>query len=411
MTILAEALNQIKLINKNQRIFFITLIQGLIGIAGKRTFRNLARYMEITEHTFSRQMKKAFDFIGLNMALIKELNKDNDELIAVQDSTFIRKSGKTTYGLGFVWNGSASKTEKGLEVDVIAVVDVTNKNNAYTISAEQIPASTIQKKEKAKETMSTYSKIDFAVNHVKKVLSQLMHIGVKYIAADAFFAKEKYVNGIVSTGLHVISRLRIDARLRKLYSGEQKSRGRRKKFDNGKFKIDDFKDSPIIQIVDKGIELQSAIVHSVSLDRSIKVVLVRKKSNNNEYKEVLLFSTDLELDALKIYEYYVARFQIEFIFRDAKGFTGFTDCQSRDPKRMHYHFNASLTALNIVKIQDAKSQKNKSHHIPFSMASWTRKYHVDIVINRFISMFKFDQTFIKSHPYYNKLLSLGEIDY
>ena len=59
MKILEQALNKIKSINKKQKDFFIILIQGLIGIAGKRTFRNLARYMQIDEHTFSRQMAKA----------------------------------------------------------------------------------------------------------------------------------------------------------------------------------------------------------------------------------------------------------------------------------------------------------------------------------------------------------------
>ena len=63
----------------------------------------------------------------------------------------------------------------------------------------------------------------------------------------------------------------------------------------------------------------------------------------DKYAEAFLFSTDLELDTLKIYQYYVARFQIEFIFRDAKGFTGLEDCQSRDSRSLHYHFNASLT--------------------------------------------------------------------
>jgi len=43
----------------------MALIQGLIGIAGKRNFRNLVRYMQLEEHTFSRQMTKIFDFVGI----------------------------------------------------------------------------------------------------------------------------------------------------------------------------------------------------------------------------------------------------------------------------------------------------------------------------------------------------------
>ena len=81
MKILEQALNKIKSINKKQKDFFTVLMRGLIGIAGKRTFRNLARYMEIYEHTFSRQMAKPFDFAGLNAAMIKETVNANDVLI------------------------------------------------------------------------------------------------------------------------------------------------------------------------------------------------------------------------------------------------------------------------------------------------------------------------------------------
>ena len=115
---------------------------------------------------------------------------------------------------------------------------------------------------------------------------------------------------------------------------------------------------------------------------------------------------------LKIYEYYISRLQIEFMFRDAKGFTSLNDFQTRDPpQRTHYHLNASLTALNVAKIQDNELQQNCGVQHAFSMANWTRKYHVDIVINRFISMFGFDQTFIKLHPNYNRFLFFGNINH
>ena len=71
MKILEQTFDKIKSINKKRRGFFTILIQGLIGVEGKRTFRNLARYMQIIEHTFSRQMTKSFDFAGLNTEMIK----------------------------------------------------------------------------------------------------------------------------------------------------------------------------------------------------------------------------------------------------------------------------------------------------------------------------------------------------
>ncbi|WP_372726544.1 hypothetical protein [Nostoc sp. C057] len=43
------------------------------------------------------------------------------------------------------------------------------------------------------------------------------------------------------------------------------------------------------------------------------------------------------------------------MFRDAKQFTGLSDCQARDVKKLDFHFNASFTALNIAKL-DAHRQ-------------------------------------------------------
>lgn len=249
---------------------------------------------------------------------------------------------------------------------------------------------------------------------MKKVAPQLARLGITHMLADAAFANKKYVDGIASVGLHLVSKLRKDARLRRLYTGPQKTRGRRRKFDEGKVKDEDFAQSlPEIIQVNKGqrIELRSCVLFSVALQREIKVVKVTAFLRNEKCGEVLFFSTDLALDARTIYELYTSRFQIEFVIRDAKSFAGLQDCQSRNQQRLHYHFNASFVALNVVKIKNAESQKNKAAPDPFSMASWSRKYNLEIVADRFFSMFDLNPTLIKSHPNYERFLSFGGIIY
>ena len=85
---------------------------------------------------------------------------------------------------------------------------------------------------------------------------------------------------------------------------------------------------------------------AVNLDRVLKVVLLLNIKTN---KYVLLACTDTELDARLIAKYYQLRFQIEFIFRDAKQFMGLNDCQARDENKLDFHFNASLSAVNIAR--------------------------------------------------------------
>ncbi len=53
-------------------------------------------------------------------------------------------------------------------------------------------------------------------------------------------------------------------------------------------------------------------------------------------KKKLFFSTDPSLSGEEVLLYYRNRFQIEFCFRDAQGYTGLTDCQDRDKWKLDF---------------------------------------------------------------------------
>jgi len=123
----------------------------------------------------------------------------------------------------------------------------------------------------------------------------------------------------------------------------------------------------------------------------------------------LLFSTDIELDPIQLYKAYRARFQIEFIFRDAKQFTGLTECQARDAQKIDFHFNASLTALNIAKWEQYQQRDSREPFV-FSMASYKRRKLNQHLLERFIHNLDLDETLIKNHPNYQSLCDYGLID-
>jgi hypothetical protein len=103
---------------------------------------------------------------------------------------------------------------------------------------------------------------------------------------------------------------------------QQKTKGRHKLYD-GKLIIGDIRCLDFVGEYN-AVKLYTAIVNCVNLKRTIRIVYLLK---NTGY--ALLFSTNTELDALTLYRYDKARFQIEFLFRDAKHFTGPGDCQAR----------------------------------------------------------------------------------
>ena len=117
-----------------------------------------------------------------------------------------------------------------------------------------------------------------------------------------------------------------------------------------------------------GIAIYTLILNHVSLKRNLKIVVLVDERNKDKKKYTILFSTDTELDAKTLVRYYKARFQIEFIFRDAKQFTGLCDCQARDQARLDFHFNASLTTLNLAKLEHLQAYADTEPGT-FSMAS------------------------------------------
>ena len=123
-------------------------------------------------------------------------------------------------------------------------------------------------------------------------------------------------------------------------------------------------------------------------------------------KHCFLFSTDLTQEPWQVIRFYKARFQIEFIFRDAKQFTGFSDCQAREQAALHFHFNSSLSALNVLRMEHG-SHQNASNVI--SIASYKARYFNEHFIHRIFSNLELDLSLIKSHPRYEELRNYGAI--
>ena len=92
----------------------ISSIQLGRDVPGRVNFRNLGRYTSMNEKTFSRWFRRPFDFVTFNLLSLKGLS-DNGEWVAAMDASFLPKSGRTSYGLDWFWNGSQGKAERGLE--------------------------------------------------------------------------------------------------------------------------------------------------------------------------------------------------------------------------------------------------------------------------------------------------------
>lgn len=201
--------------------------------------------------------------------------------------------------------------------------------------------------------------------------------------------------------------MRCDANLRYLYTGTQKKKGARRKYD-GKVKFDDTSRFESVVGVEPGLHLYTAIVNCVQLKCNVRLVYVLNLRNRQKRGYALLFCTDINQDAKTIYRYYKARFQIEFLFRDAKQFTGLSDCQARCQGSLHFHCNASFTTLNLAKVE-AQQNLGLEPNTPFSMATQKRVYFNEHLLQRFISVLALDPNLVINTHGFQQLRMYGAI--
>jgi len=430
MHLIEPILQQMSSVAKPQRKFMFILLTALTYLPGRVNFRNLGRYTSLNEKTFSRWFRRPFDFVTFNLLSLKDL-PDSGEWVAAIDASFSPKSGRSSYGLDWFWNGSQGQAEHGLEISLLALVDVTH-NTAYTLSAYQTPAlpkapkapkvakeSTVNTKDKVaqdadkkiktkanktlKETRIT--RIDIYLDHIKRDTKRLLG-KIRYLVADSFYAKTKFINGVVEHGLHVVSKLRHDADLRWLYTGEQKAKGRPRQYA-GKVCFDDLSRFELAGEID-GQRVYTAVVNAPTFKCNLRIVYLVREEKGKTYT-ALLFCTDINCAALDILRYYKARFQIEFVFRDAKQYTGLCDCQATSEAKLGFHFNASLTTLNLLRLEDRQQAGEGAGRNVISIASWkTRKFNAHL-LERFSCHLGLDFTAIKSSPDFAALCNYGAI--
>jgi hypothetical protein len=224
---------------------------------------------------------------------------------------------------------------------------------------------------------------------------------------DGAFAKHKFVSGVRTLNLHLISLLRVDANLRYRYTGAQRGRGRPKAYD-GKVNFADLSRLAGVGEVAPHLTLYTGVVNSVSLKCDIRICVVVNRTKPDKPRYVVLFSTDCELPAHTIYDYYTQRFQIEFLFRDAKQFTGLNDCQARDQAALAFHFNLALASVGVSKIEALKEQSTPQPQV-FSLASWKQRAFNEHLLEVVISKLALEPTLIKNHPQYDYLRTYGAI--
>lgn len=366
-----EALKSVANIRKPFEKVFIDAMKLFMAIPGRINFLQMGRYGKFSEQTYRNNFEnESFDWFSFNESLVGRHLTGSRKAIAI-DPSYIPKSGKKTPWTGYFWSGCASEYKRGLEIMGIGVIDADN-HECMTLGSVQTPDT------KTLDNMDK-SLVDWYAGYIIKRREQLQRVS-NIVVADAFFSKSTFITPMCDNGFHVISRFRNDAVL--FYPTTEKPtgmRGRPKQYD-GRIDFSRLDTSRCTEHeVDKG-KLYGLKAWSKSLKRTISLAVWYPDADKDD-KWQLYFSTDQTQSAVDVLEYYRTRFQLEFCFRDSKQYAGITNCQSTDFRKLAFHFNASLAAINLAKATC------KRLGIPYSISSCKSMIHNAYMLERFICVF------------------------
>ena len=112
MTLVETILTQMSSITKPQRAFLIMVFTTLMYLPGKVNFRNLSRYSEGCEKTYSRWFRRPFDFREFNRISLRHLSGQGRRLAVATDCSYCPKSGQHTFGLDYFITANSGARKK-----------------------------------------------------------------------------------------------------------------------------------------------------------------------------------------------------------------------------------------------------------------------------------------------------------
>ena len=331
-----------KLTKSFEKILIEVIILYMI-IPRKVNFTQMERYGSHDEQTyrnnFGKKKSECIDWLKLNVSLAKRYFGEKGRRAIAIDPSFISKSGKKTPHIGRFWSGCAQAVKHGLEIMGIGLIDI-DANDCIMLRAHQ----SLTGKELG---LRDKSMTDFYISVIKRYRRELLKLST-LIVADAYFSTSTFVNGIKKYGFSLVSRFRDNACLYYVYNGPRTGKRGRPKTKDGKIDMNKLDLTRMEKLEMKKAEgtAYTLIAYSKALKCKIRLVIWQMPNG----KKKLFFSNDISLSGDEVLAYYRTRFQIEFCYRDAKGYTGLMHCQARNKWKLDFAFNASFASLNVAKV-------------------------------------------------------------
>jgi hypothetical protein len=399
MNILNQVLTKLP-IRKTQVAFLNLLCTLILAIPGRINYANLERFSSRSEKTFRNWAEKPLEWVHITSGVIQTLQahkRMGSRLILGVDCTALRKAGKHTPGIAKFWDSKLGKAVPSLELSCCTLIDLEYRQ-AIPVHALQTPSV----------LPAGESRVNHYVGHVQDVLGTLpasVRVQVECVVGDAYYAKRTFVDGVTRAGKAFVGKLRVDANLKYKYTGPRTDKPGRPKQFAGKVDWNDFSKWDLISNNEEQI-VYSSLVYAPALKRDVRVVCILWQVKGQIRREVL-FSTNLEMPALEVIECYRARFEMEFPFRDAKGFAGLMDSQSRSERALEFAWNASFLTVSLARAQQLLAFEGDVRDFVFSMEDSKRRAYNELFADRIIRLLPVGMSLDKCLALVENALNLG----
>ena len=299
----------------------------------------------------------------------------DDVYLLAGDETVVPKIGNNTYGLSRFFSSTMRQVIPGLAFFALSLISV-KRRRSYPMCMEQVirgeasaPSKKVYAVSKTSETKGnqpgrpkgsknrnkTAVVLNDTLKHIQSMLKTVLaatdgFIEIRYFLLDGYFGNSHTLQMVRDRGLHLISKLRRDAALYLLPTTPYQGRGRPAIYGE-KFNPNDIDSKYRVSTQTQGnitTEIyQITCRHKRFPDPLNVVCLLRTDAKTEAKSHVLLFSSDLDLDAETLIDYYSLRFQIEFNFRDAKQFWGLDDFINVKQIPVNTAANLSMFRVNV----------------------------------------------------------------
>ena len=336
------------------------IVLAMLSMTGRITQLGLSRWTERggSYRTIQRFFHAPINWTAVQWRFFELFVQQQDTVyILAGDESPISKAGKKTYGVDWFFSSIHDKVMRGLGFFSIALINVS-KRQAYSLSTEQIVRSAEEKeqaklrkklrndrtqksapkrprgrpkgsknKNKAEVVLSPeLARILQQANKVLTLMKDKLH--VTYFVLDGHFGNPCACSMVGQLDLHIISKLHHNAELYLQPSSEEKARRPKLKYGTRidyKHLAEALRCSSSTEAGCCTEVYQAQCLHKNFADPINVVIIVKTHLETQRAGHVVLFSSDLHLEAEKLYDYYALRFQIEFTFRDAKQYFGMED--------------------------------------------------------------------------------------